>query len=302
MCLPFQIEGVDVKGYLTRLGSSCDEILGRHDYPQSVSVLLGELLSIAVMIGCSLKFEGKLSLQIKSDGPLSMLVADFFTPGTIRGYAHFDENLLEIDIQSKTDTGVEHLLGQGHMALVIDQGPETERYQGFVPLEGNNISELAQTYFRQSEQLPTSIKSVVAESFERVEQSVPHHSWRTGGIMLQHVPKPGAGKKEREDPVEQWAHAKILLDTVEDHELLDSTLTAESLLYRLYHEDGVRVFEHREIRAGCNCSRARVSTMLKGFPPTDLEGMAEEGLISVRCEFCGEQYKFTPEDVPASIN
>ena len=294
ICLPFEVEGADVRGQTVRLQGAINEVLKKHAYPGPVSVLVGEMLSLAVMLGASLKFEGRLSLQTRSDGPVSMLVADFFTPGTVRAYARFDEDKVEEALGANLGAklSVNGLLGAGQFSLVIDQGPDTDPYQGIVALEGDNISECAETYFKQSEQIASSIKVAVSEVFGAEGQS-----WSSGGIMIQHLPKPGEGKVERpESPAEIWNRISILQATTEDHELTDPSLAAADLLYRLFHEDGVRVFEPREIVAGCTCSNEKVENVLKGFDPKELSDMVkDDGLIDVTCEFCNATYVFSPD-------
>lgn len=302
-CLPFQVEGVDVKGQIVRLSAAVDEILSRHAYPEPVTLATGELLTIVVMLGTSLKFDGKLSLQIRGEGPISTLVADFFTPGNIRAYAQFDEAAIAALVANPDSRGSDgywstsDLFGSGHLAVVIDQGPETERYQGFVPLEGARISELAETYFKQSEQVATSFKVGMAQVMTPRDGGEVIKNWRSGGIMLQHLPKPGEGKIEAADPAENWSHVNILLDTATDHEILDPSLSSQELLYRLYHEDGVRVFDSHDIKAGCQCSETRVRTVLKGFSPEEFDDMLEDGQVKVTCEFCNAGYDFLPSEI-----
>ena len=294
ICLPFEVEGADVRGQTVRLQSSIDDVLKKHNYPTPVSVMVGEMLSLAVMLGSSLKFEGRLSLQTRSDGAVNMLVADFFTPGSVRAYARFDEAKLEEEVKAADGKklSVNEILGKGQFSLVIDQGPDTEPYQGIVALEGQNISECAETYFKQSEQIASSIKVAVSEVFGQDGQS-----WSAGGIMIQHLPKPGEGKVEREEsPAEIWSRVNVLQATTEDHELTDPSLSAEELLFRLFHEDGVRVFDHRGIEAGCTCSNDKVENVLRGFDAKELDDMVkDDGLIDVTCEFCNASYVFSPE-------
>ena len=297
-CLPFQIEGADVKGQATRLGPVVDHVLSRHDYPEPVARLTGEALILAVLLGVSLKFDGKLSIQIKSDGPVSLLVADYFTPGILRAYAQFDEEKVA-EAEKGDGSDVEKMLGEGHFAMIIDQGQDTEQYQGFVPLEGASLAEFAQTYFMQSEQLATSFEVAVAQSFEKHSQAEGGYTWRAGGIMLQHLPSSDAGKKvePEETPAEIWNRVNILLNTTETHELTDPALSAEELLYRLFHEDGVRVYDARNLDAGCACDEEKVRVMLSNFPKEDLEEILQDGEVVVTCEFCSAEYSFTPDDL-----
>ncbi len=291
-CLPFQIEGADVRGQIVKLGSVVDEVLTKHEYPHEVSILIGEMLTLATMLGTALKFQGRISLQTKSDGPVSMAVADFFSPDTVRAYARFDEAALAKALQGVEGDrpSVSELCGKGHFALIIDQGDDTEQYQGIVPLEGGTISECAQTYFQQSEQLATSVKASVSKIMNGQDDGA-EESWRAGAIMIQHTPRPKEKRApEEEAPSEIWNRVNILLETVEDHELLDPTLPPEEVLYRLYHEDGVRVYDAHDLKAGCSCDEERVTTMLKGFSETERSDMANDGGIEVRCEFCNHLY------------
>lgn len=292
LCLPFQIEGVDVRGQIVKLGSVVDEVLTKHEYPHEVSVLIGEMLALATMLGTALKFEGRISLQTKSDGPVSMAVADFFSPDTVRAYARFDESALKGALEKIEGDrpSVAELCGKGHFALIIDQGSDTEQYQGIVPLEGDTISECAQIYFQQSEQLATSVKTAVSKIMSGQDDGADE-KWRAGALMIQHTPKPKEQRApEEEAPSEIWNRVNILLSTVEDHELLDPTLPPEEVLYRLYHEDGVRVYEAHDLKAGCSCDEGRVTTMLQGFSDTERADMAKAGKIEVRCEFCNHLY------------
>ena len=298
--VPFKIENADIRGRFVRLGTSVDDVLRIHNYPEPVSRLLGEALTLVAMLGSSLKFEGTFSLQTRSDGPVRMLVADFFTPGILRGYASFDEEA----VQKATGTS-EDLLGSGHLALTVDQGAETERYQGVVELTGQSMVACADQYFRQSEQIETSLKLSVASLFQPSEEGEPFGSvWRAGGIMVQNLPELGgdppkpASRKQREEMEDSWRRAGFLLETGSDDELTDPTLKPEELLYALFHEDGVRVFTAVPLQSGCRCERARVENVLKSYGRADLEEMAaEDGVIRVTCEFCKTEYGFDPAEL-----
>lgn len=300
--LPFQTVRSRVIGRIVRLGATVDSILKRHDYPAGVSETLGEALALAALIGVGLKFQGRLILQTKSDGPLDLLVADFATPGSLRGYASFDKaRCAEV-----AAGGERALLGHGHLAMTIDPGGDMERYQGLVALDNSTLTEAADTYFRQSEQLPTFIRLAVAREHTGGEGG---WRWRGGGIMLQHVAHEGgraadelAAAEERgamlgeED--DDWRRVTMLASTVEDHELVDPTLTSERLLYRLFHEEGVRVQPVQPIGEYCTCSRERVLGFLKGFGKDELADMHEpDGTIAVTCEFCSTRYAFDPDDI-----
>ena len=312
LILPFQTERSGINGRLVRLGAVADTVLSRHDYPEPISHLLGEALALTALLGASLKFEGKLILQTQTDGPLDMLVVDFETPGRVRGYARYDEERLEARIQAQKDAGLSGmLLGAGHLALTIDQGADMERYQGIVPLNSDNLSEAADTYFRQSEQIPTFIRLAVGRSFAGGTGSGAKGtwSWRVGGLMIQYVTPAGGeeGTKPLEDDEEpgmagedheDWQRARYLAETVEDHELLDPMLEPERLLYRLFHEEGVNAVLPRPIEAYCQCSRERIREVLDGFSVEELAEMREtDGGISVTCEFCSRRYSFSDHDL-----
>lgn len=300
--LPFQIESSGAMGRLVRMGPAITTILGKHDYPAPVSTLLGEALTLTAMLGAALKTDGKFILQTRSDGVVSFLVAQYNAPGSLRGYASFDADALA-RLGEEVDGGL--LLGKGHLAMTIDPGPDMERYQGVVPLEGGNLTAAADTYFRQSVQLPTFIKIAVARHFEGARGDAPSGwSWRAGGLMVQRLSQEGGiqaeppadeGNGHASD--EDWTRAQLLAATVEDHELVDPTLAPERLLYRLFHEERVRTFRKIPVAAFCPCSRQRVEEMLSGFTPAEIAEMAQEdGGIRVTCEFCNSHYDFKARD------
>jgi molecular chaperone Hsp33 len=302
--LPFQVEGLDVRGRVVRLGPSIHALLARHDYPPAVSKVLGEAAALTVLLGSSLKIDGRFQLQTRSDGPIEMLVVDFRAPDSLRAYARFDEErLVEADAGA---TG--SLLGTGHLALTIDSGSDMSRYQGIVPLEGGSLEDAAHQYFAQSEQIPTQVRLAVAEAFDATEDERAL-TWRAGGFMIQYLPPAGQSVRdlspgdvpegvelpETDEDDEGWNEAQILTSTIEDHELIDPTISSEDLLYRLFHERGVRVFDTQPVREHCHCSRERILGMLKSFPVEDRRDMvADDGVITVTCEFCSERYVVTP--------
>jgi molecular chaperone Hsp33 len=298
--LPFQIESSGAMGRLVRLGPALTSILSQHAYPQPVSELLAEALTLTAILGAALKTDGKFILQTRSDGPVSFLVAQYNAPGSLRGYASFDADALEA--LGEGARNARSLLGTGHLAMTIDPGPDMERYQGVVPLDGGNLSEAADVYFRQSVQLPTFIKIAVARQYEGAKGDVPSGwSWRAGGLMVQRLSReggleggaPAEGNGHAQD--EDWTRAQLLASTVEDHELVDPTLPPERLLYRLFHEERVRAFRKVPVAAFCQCSRERVEQMLGGFSAAEIAEMTQEdGRIRVTCEFCNRSYEFDP--------
>ena len=297
--LPFQLEASGARGRLIRLGSVVDEILNRHAYPEQVLLLLGEAVTLTAMLGAALKFDGKFILQTQSDGPVSFLVVHYSSPGHVRGYASYNRD--EIAGSMNGAGAPKPLLGDGHLAMTIDPGAGMERYQGIVGLAGNTLVDAAHEYFDQSEQIPTFIRIAVARQFTAGEGANPGKwTWRAGGLMVQKLTREG-GRQDSDDYSQPdagsvdddgWRRAQALAATVEDHELLDPTLSPERLLYRLFHEEEVRAFQATPLDAQCNCTRERVETMLNQFSPQELDGMAEDDVITVTCEFCRTHYRF----------
>jgi molecular chaperone Hsp33 len=290
LILPFQAEHADVSGRLVKLGPVVDTILSRHAYPEAVSQLLGEAVALTALLGAALKFEGKFILQASTDGPVDLLVADYQVPGGLRGYARFSaERLAELPPGAK-------LLGEGHLAMTIDRGSDTERYQGVVPLEGESLTEAADTYFRQSEQLPTFIRLAVARHYRAGDKGGNAWTWRAGGLLVQKLTREGGRGSARGSAIaeEDWARAKALAETVEDHELLDPMLPPDRLLYRLFHEEQVRAFRAIPLNSYCSCSQARVEELLRRFSAEDLAEMVVDGEVWVTCEFCNRRYRFDP--------
>jgi molecular chaperone Hsp33 len=300
LILPFQAEQADVVGRLVKLGPTVDTILSRHAYPDSVSQLLGEAVALTALLGAALKFEGKFILQASTDGPVDLLVADYQVPGGLRGYARFSpERLADLPPDGR-------LLGEGHLAMTIDRGLGTERYQGVVPLEGESLTEAADTYFRQSEQLPTFIKLAVARHYRAGSAGARPWTWRAGGLLVQKLTREGGRSVGREAAYaeEDWTRAKALAETVEDHELLDPMLPPDRLLYRLFHEEQVRAFRAIPLESYCSCSRERVEELLRRFSAEELVDMVVDGEVWVTCEFCNSRYQFDPAsfDLPKTVS
>jgi molecular chaperone Hsp33 len=302
--LPFEVDSLDLRGRLTRLGPALDDILTRHDYPPQVCKLLGEAIVLTTLLGSSLKFDGRFILQTQTDGPVSFLIVDFQAPDRLRAYARYDATRLKEGL----DTA--ELLGKGHLAMTIDQGPDMSRYQGLVALDGDSLEDAAHEYFLRSEQIPTRVRLAVGEEW-RGGGDGPKHRWRAGGMLLQFLPKaPERARQPDLDPGDApqgvitpevaeddaWVEGQSLISTVEDVELIDPDLSGERLLYRLFHERGVRVFLPLPLRAQCSCSRDAVSTMLNSFVPQDRADMVKDGKVVVTCEFCSSVYEFTPQE------
>ncbi len=309
--VPFQVDGLDVRGRAVQIGPLLNSILERHDYPPVVACLLAEAVVLTALIGTSLKFSGKLTLQTKGDGPVDLLVADFTAPENMRAYARFDEERLEQAVASG-ETSPEELLGNGILAFTIDQGVGMQPYQGIVPLDGSSLEDIAGVYFRQSEQLPTRVRLGVAELFDRDGDGKPRHGWRAGGIIAQFLPQAperlrqqdlhgGDGDEGAVDLAydDAWNEAVALIDTVHMDELTDPQVPAEKLLFRLFHEQGVRVYDPQLIVDRCNCSREKIKGVLTGFTAEEIRDSQEDGVISVTCEFCSTTYHYPVDEVAA---
>ncbi|MBZ9656288.1 Hsp33 family molecular chaperone [Phyllobacterium lublinensis] len=309
--VPFQVADLDARGRAVQLGPALDDILNRHDYPEPVAKLLAEAIVLTVLLGTSLKFEGKFIFQSQSDGPVDMLVVDFRTPNSVRAYARYDEEHLA-ESMAERRLSQEELMGSGTLALTVDQGEHTQRYQGIVALDGSNLEEIAKTYFRQSEQIPTDVRLSVAKLVERGEDGKPVEQWRAGGLIVQFLPESELRIRQRDLPAgdapngdedddglvedDDWAEIKALVATIESSELTDPQVGAERLLYRLFHERGVRVFDAVTVNDDCSCSREKIAGVLSGFTAEEITDSIEDGKISVTCEFCSTQYVFDPSE------
>jgi len=304
LVLPFRTVKSDVIGRVVRLGSAIDTVLSGHDYPEPVSYALGEALALTAMLGSALKTQGKFILQTKTDGALDFLVADYVSPGNVRGYANYDKKDTRLaSTRGRGDQGA--LLGSGHVAMTIDPSGDRNTYQGIVAIEREPLVTVAHTYFHQSEQLPTFIRLAVARHYGPTgPRQAPAWSWRAGGLLIQKLPRAGGQRSESRDDAlegedeEDRNRTRHLAATVEDHEMLDPTLSPERLLYRLFHEEGVRVTASTPVAAVCRCSRERIHMFLERFGPDELADMREaDGGITVTCEFCSRQYRFAAGDI-----
>ena len=276
---PFQLERSQLRGRFVRLGDTVDYVLRAHDYPAPISDLLGELLVLAGGLAGGLKFDGSFSLQIRGDGPVGLMVADCTNEGRMRGYASFDAK----KVAALGDGQPGRLIGSGILALTVDQAASGgETYQGIVELDGRSLAESMLTSFRQSEQIPTGIRTALG-------RDPLTGAWRAGAIIVQAAP--GSGPEAGDAAEDDWRRTMLLLNTASEAELLD--LSPDDLLWRLFHEEGVRVFEPLGLRAGCSCDEERVVNVLRSFEPADIEEMRlEDGSISVTCQFCSRSYSF----------
>lgn len=307
LVLPFSVDELDVRGRVARMGPALDSILRKHDYPPAVSRLLGEAVVLNTLFATALKLDGRVILQLQSDGPVSLMVTDFSSPEDLRGYARFDADAVA---GLEPDHSLADLVGAGNMVLTIEPNATARRYQGVVPLDGASLEDVAHTYFTQSEQIPTMVRIAVAETLERQPGGEPRRVWRGGGVAVQFLPEasdrivvrdldPGdapedARRDEREDD-DAWVEAAARAKSAQDHELVDPAISAERLLLRLFNQHDVRVFDPFSLTARCHCSIPRIETILKQFGDDDRQSMIENGTINVTCEFCNTQYKFDPD-------
>lgn len=306
--VPFQVEALDVRGRSVQLGPMLDQIIRRHNYPEPVTYVLAEAVVLAVLLGSSLKFDGKFILQTQTDGPVDLIVADFSSPGDVRAYARYDAARV-LELEQSGNVSSEAMLGSGILALTIDQGSHSQRYQGVVQLDGTSFEEAARTYFRQSEQIPSEVRLGVAKLVQSRDAG-PVEQWRAGGMISQFLPDAPerirqvdlpSGNDEIDalidtDHDDSWSELVALMDTIEPSELLDPTVGSERLLYRLFHERGVRVFEGAAVADRCTCSRTRISEIINGFTAEEIDDCIEDGRIVVNCEFCSSAYDFDPSE------
>jgi len=273
--LPFQVDGLNVRGRIARLGPALDTILRQHAYPRPVSRLLGEAMALAAAVGSSLKFDGVFSVQAKGNGPIKLLVVDMTSAGHLRGYAQLAGRPIAAD-----ERRLDRLVGKGQLAFTVDQGPDTERYQGIVALGEDTLAGAADHYFKQSEQLSTRL--ILASGLST--------AWRSTALMVQRLPG------ESPDP-DAWNRTLHLLESLTEDELLDPDLKSEDLLYRLFHAEGVRVFSARPVEARCRCTRERAEGALRLVPESDLPELMVDGRFIVTCQFCNASNIFSEEEV-----
>jgi len=291
----FQLDGQSVRGRSVQIGSELERAINAgadaQRYPDVVARLLGEAMMIGALVARALKFSGRLVVQCHgtNEGAISLLMADCTTDGHIRGYARWDEDRLKEIKADNRNPGAQTLLGGGTFSMTIDQGPDMDQYQGLAAIEGESLSVCAEHYFAQSEQIPTKVRLACGQ----VQVPGGKMEWRGGGMMLQRIAQDTARAATEDD----WLTAQSLFKTLSDAELIDPDLPQADLLYRLFHEGGVRVIETMPVDANCRCSRERLLDAMKGFTPSALEEMAEDGVITANCEFCASEYLFDPLDL-----
>jgi molecular chaperone Hsp33 len=305
--LPFQLDRADIRGRITRMDGVLNSVLSQHDYPSPIEALVAEATLLTALIGQTIDLRWKLSLQVRGNGPARLIATDYFgpteagEPAQIRAFASFDAERLDVNADPFSQ------IGKGYFAVLIDQGTGTAPYQGITPIAGGSLSSCAETYFAQSEQLPTRF----ALSFGMKEQA-KEAGWRAGGVMLQHMPKASPfvaneagsgvdGLLEAADIVsgddeENWNRANTLLNTAEADEIAGPSVQPTDLLVRLFHEEAPRVFDAQPIRFGCTCSPDKVRQSLSIYSARDIGHMTtDEGIVTADCQFCGAHYEFDPK-------
>ena len=302
---PFYLAGQPVRGRLIRLGVLADALLTRHDNPAPVTQLAGKALALVAALASALKFQGSFSLQIKGDGPVSMLVADCTNSGALRFYVRTDNEALENLLATTPNPTDRALLGDGYLALTVDQGAEMERHQGIVDIAGDDLAAMATHYFNTSEQHACQVMLACA---------MTDAGWRAGGLVLERIAGEGGAQSDAEatsavdDSTDEsllispddasWETATILAATLRDQEVLDDGLSSPHLLNRLFHEQNLHVNQPRALAFGCRCSRARLIDVLERFPEDDLDHMCQDnGTIVMTCEFRNKDLNFLRQSI-----
>jgi molecular chaperone Hsp33 len=287
----FSLDNAPVRGRAVRMAvGALDPILCRHDYPRPVALLLGEALTLAALIGSLLKIEGRLVVQAQGEGSVPLLVAEH-SSGGLRGYARLAEGAGE-QLARANRIPPADLLGAGSLILTLDRGPSVAPYQGIVALNGDTLAACAENYFRTSEQVDTGIRLAVGELMRADAPS----TWRAGGILIQRM----ASDDARGDTREDWSRASILFGTVKDEELIDPALPTDRLLYRLFHEEGVRMETPTPLDDRCTCNEERLTALMRTFPKDELQDLIEpDGKLHARCQFCAREYLIDPKAVGA---
>lgn len=289
-CVSFFIDNGAYQGRLIRMSSVLDTIIGKHCYPRPVAAVVAESTVLAAMLASTLKYEGLFTLQTQSNGAVSMVVVDVTSEGKIRACASFDEEHLKQNQELRKTSGeieaAPHLMGKGHLAFTVDQGPNTELYQGIVDLQGKNLTECALRYFKQSEQIDTNLKL-----FLQAPEG-ESGSWLAAGIMLQKMPLKGGNESSPEEMEEAWNEAKVFMESLTQDEVFDAELTSEQLLHRLFHANNLSISKCKNYSFGCRCSREKLLQTLSTFSEDDINAMLENNKVTATCHFCSEKYVF----------
>ena len=285
MIQPFQLEVSNFRGRIVRLNDVLSDIVSAHNYPDFISRVLAEMLAVTTMLGGMLKFEGIFTMQTSGNGVIRSIVCDMTSAGDLRGYVSYDRDQVD-NFSDDKDYSLHDVLGDGYMAFTVDQHM-AERYQGIVELQKTSIIDSVQHYFNQSEQIQTLLKTAVSKMKD---------GWMASAVMVQKLPE---DQKIQDVDKDDWNRTRALLDTCTNEELLNSELPLNELLYRLFHEEGVRVFQVQELQKNCRCNEQRVLNVLTTLSDDDLDHAEKDGQIEMVCEFCSKKYEFTRDDITA---
>ena len=299
--LPFQLDKSNVRGRIVRFKIVLGKNLDRWSYPPSVEELVAEAMVLTAVIGQTIKLRWKLSLQVRGDGPIRLIAADYFAPesiglpASIRVYASYDaERVKELSKSPFKE------IGSGYFAILIDQGKGQEPYQGITPIAGTTISRCAESFFQQSEQLSTRI--VVATEKSTADSKIS----QAGGILVQHMPPKSSASRLRPEfngnghaaDHDDWLRVSSLLSTATRTEIAGDEPSLENLIYRLFYEEQPRIFERQPVEFGCTCSPDKVRRSLSIYSAKDISTMTtEQGTVDAICQFCGTAYVFDPSSL-----
>ncbi len=273
----FIFENAPIRGEIVRLDATWRAVLERRNYPSALRELLGEMMAAAALLSATLKFDGSMIMQIQGNGPVRLLVVECTSERTLRALAQWDN-----DVQPAP---LAELLGDGKLVITIDPKHNKERYQGIVNLEGDTIAEVLQHYLIHSEQLDTRLWLAA-------------NAQQAAGMLLQRLPHDSSRDNARDSNEDAWPRAVHLGTTITPHELLE--LPASEIIYRLYHEEDVRLFDSEPVSFRCSCSRERVAGVLRMLGYDEVQSiLREQGAVSVDCEFCGKHYALDPIDAEA---
>ncbi|HPQ50105.1 MAG: Hsp33 family molecular chaperone HslO [Alphaproteobacteria bacterium] len=287
--LTFDLERASLRGRIVRLGKVLDDMIIPHSYPDKVSSMVAETATLAILLSSMLKYEGVFILQAQGEGPVLRLVADVTSSGDVRATAGYDRAMLEKILEEDPSPEIRRLVSNGYLAFTVDQGEYSERYQGIVELCGQGLTDSIHHYFAQSEQIGTAIKMAVAKGDDG--------SWRAGAIMLQHIPVSDLIPQDHKPVEDHWDRARILLETCTNEELLDARLHDETLLFRLFHEEGIRVYDPHKIQKGCRCTPEKLQSILGLLSEDDKQHAIQDNKIVMTCEFCNKDFCFNPDEV-----
>ncbi len=298
MIQPFMLHNSTMRGRMVRLDHSLNAILSRHAYHDVISKQLGELMVIGSMLSSNLPPDGILTLQAKGDGIVSFMVADIQQDGSIRAYANINEAVEDTldSLASSNGHGLADIFGQGYLAMTLDT-PQGEPYQGIVPLEGTSFVEAVEHFFSQSQQLDVMFNIHVSRRIREDDSA----RWVAAGIMLERMPE--LSVREREDShsdteiTQDWDYQTLLVNTATEEELSDPHLAPSALLYRLFNEGGVWVYDTQPLRDACRCSREKVQAMLISMSEEERKSIAVDDTIAVTCQFCSREERFELEEL-----